>query len=415
MTSTLTGNQDRAASTHKTRPISVYMMDLLPTVPYYTGSLCASLGSLAQVEIRVGCIPYYLDRGFFDRLRLKPDRVLLDAVSHLRGIPAAIRRVLKLAEYLTNLSFLLARFGFSRPDLLHVQFLPTVKFGIPVELWFIRAVRLLGCQVVYTVHNVLPQDTGERHRDRYQRLYRRVDRLICHDECSADRLVREFQVDKGRISIIPHGPLLESPSPVTAAEAQGRLELNPNEPLVLCQGILRPYKGIPFLLEAWRRVQSGAGRGCLAVVGSGDQEIVDEIRSQVASLGIASSVHLDLRFVSVDELADYYTAATVLVYPYREVTTSGALMTGINYGKAIVATRQPAFQKILCDGENALMVDYGDVDALAERIQMLMEDPALRTRLGERARINGANVVQWPEIAKQTLDCYEAALAETRQ
>jgi glycosyltransferase involved in cell wall biosynthesis len=190
------------------------------------------------------------------------------------------------------------------------------------------------------------------------------------------------------------------------------LGLKPNEPVVLCQGILRPYKGIPFLLEAWQRVQSRIGRGCLAIVGSGDDQITNEIRSQVLSLGIASSVHLNLRFVSVEELSDYYAASQVLVYPYREITTSGALMTGIHYGKAIVATRQPAFRKILRDGENGLMVDYGDIDGLAERIQVCLENPELRNRLGQAARIHSENIVRWPEIADQTVACYEAALAE---
>jgi glycosyltransferase involved in cell wall biosynthesis len=383
-------------------------MDLLPTVPYYTGALCASLHSVGALEVKVGCVRYYLDRDFFDRLDLITDPVLLDVNSRFGRMPAAARRVLKLGEYFLNLSALLARFTYSRPDVLHVQFLPTVKFGAPVELWFIQAVRRLGCRVVYTVHNVLPQDTGDRCRARYRRLYQLVDRLICHDECARDRLVDEFHVDAERISIIPHGPLLEPQSVTTAAQARSRLQLSPDEPLVLWQGILRPYKGVSFLLEAWQRIQSRGGHARLAVVGNGDQEMISEVRAQVAALEIESSVRLDLRFVSVEELADYYTAADVLVYPYREITTSGALMTGINYGKAIVATHQPAFQQILREGENALMVDYGDVEGLAGRIERLIGDPSLRARLGDRARISGENAVQWPEIAEKTLTCYQA-------
>ncbi|MGH9592916.1 MAG: glycosyltransferase, partial [Bryobacteraceae bacterium] len=341
-------------------------------------------------------------------LELVTDPVLLDVSSRFSGLPASARRGLKLGEYFLNLSALLARFCLSRPDVLHVQFLPTVKFGAPVELWFIQVVRRLGCGVVYTVHNVLPQDTGDRCREQYRRLYRLVDRLICHDECARDRLVNEFQVDAERISVIPHGPLLQPQSATTAANARAKLQLQPDEPLVLWQGILRPYKGVSFLLEAWQRIKSRGGRGHLAVVGNGDLEMINEVRAQVTALKIESSVRLDLRFVSVEELADYYTAADVLVYPYREITTSGALMTGINYGKAIVATHQPAFQQVLREGENALMVDYGDVEGLAGRIERLIDDPTLRARLGDRARISGANAVQWPEIAEKTLACYQA-------
>jgi glycosyltransferase involved in cell wall biosynthesis len=287
-----------------------------------------------------------------------------------------------------------------------VQFLPMVKFGVGIELWFLQIVRKLGIKVVYTVHNVLPQDTGDRHRARYRHIYRLADRLICHDECARDRLVQEFDVSPERISIIAHGPLLNSGEANSSKEARNRLGISTGDCLVLWQGILRPYKGVSFLLEAWRLLQSKCVLARLAIVGNGDAEIVQEVRDEVASLGIQSSVHLDFRFVSVAELTDYYNAADVVVYPYREITTSGALMTGIGYGKAIVATRQPAFRQILRDGDNALMVDYGDVEELAERLRRLVDDPGLRTRLGDQARKSFVNGPQWPGIAEQTLACY---------
>jgi glycosyltransferase involved in cell wall biosynthesis len=391
------------------RALRVYMMDLLPTVPYYTGSLCAALKDPDKVRVDVGCIKYHLDRDFFERQGLRIDPALLDVTSRLKAAPAAVRRSLKLIEYMINLTALLVRLTISRPDIIHVQFLPIVKFGVGIELWFLQAVRKLGIKVVYTVHNVLPQDTGDRHRARYRQIYHLADRLICHDECARDRLVQEFDVNPKRISIIAHGPLLNSGEANSSKDARQKLGISTEDCLVLWQGILRPYKGVSFLLEAWQRLQSKCTLARLAIVGNGDAEIVQEIRNEVASLGIQSSVYLDFRFVSVSELADYYNAADVVVYPYREITTSGALMTGIGYGKAIVATRQPAFRQILQDEKNALIVDYGDVEELAERLRRLVDDPMLRTRLGDQARTSYANGPQWPEIAKQTLACYRMA------
>lgn len=321
-----------------------------------------------------------------------------------------LRRSLKLVEYLINLTTLLVRLAISRPDIVHVQFLPIVTFGVGIEVWFLRIVRRLGIRVVYTVHNVLPQDTGERHRGRYREIYHLADRLICHDECARDRLVMEFDVDPRRISIIGHGPLLDLGSANTSGEARKRLGVDADHCLVLWQGILRPYKGVSFLLRAWQRVQSKSVRARLAIVGNGDAGIVKEIRDEVASLGIESSVHLDFRFVSIQELADYYNAADVVAYPFREITTSGSLMTGIGYGKAIVATRQPVFRKTLRDGENALMVDYGDVEELADRLSQLVDDPALRMRLGDQAKRSYADGPQWADIAKETLSCYRMAV-----
>ena len=181
--------------------------------------------------------------------------------------------------------------------------------------------------------------------------------------------------------------------------------------LVLWQGILRPYKGVPFLLDAWKQVQAATGRACLAIVGSGDEEQIKGIHEQVAALGIASSVRLELRFVSVEELADFYLAADILVYPYSEITTSGALMTGIGYGKAIVASRLPAFDHLLRNGDNAMLISYGDVEDLVQTLLRLIGEPRLRLRLGESAQESHRSGPKWTDIAASTAHCYELALS----
>jgi glycosyltransferase involved in cell wall biosynthesis len=181
--------------------------------------------------------------------------------------------------------------------------------------------------------------------------------------------------------------------------------------VVLWQGILRPYKGVSFLLDAWRRVVSRQPGARLAIVGTGDEELVRAVRQQVNELKLANDVRLELRFVSVEELADYYTAADVLVYPYSEITTSGALMTGIGYGKAIVATELPAFERILQHGDNALLVPYGDADGLADCLSSLINNPELRSRLARGLSASQSDVTGWTDIAAQTRDCYRMAVA----
>src|SRR5262249_11513913 len=166
-------------------------------------------------------------------------------------------------------------------------------------------------------------------------------------------------------------------------------------------------KGVGFLLDAWREVAARFPNVQLAIVGNGTKEIRESIRRKVSELGITSSVRLDLRFVSVEELGCWYRAADILAYPYREATTSGALMTGINYGTAIVATSTAGFQQVLRHGDNALLVNYGDVSGLAHSLGRLISDDALRTRLSERIRDLQAIGPRWPAIARQTRACYE--------
>jgi len=405
------------ASAPKVKPdcLRVYMLDLLPTVPYYTGYLCAALKSADSLSVDMGAATYYLDRDFYDRRHLRADSKLVDLVSGLNKVPAAARRVAKMGEYFSNLASLLVRFGANKPDVLHVQFLPLVRSGIPGEIAFLKQVRRMGIAIVYTVHNVLPQDGGEDRRAAYQQVYDLAGRLICHDQEAATRLINEFAIPADRITIIPHGPLLEPPPTTDPVQTRAKLGVQSDEAMVLWQGIVKPYKGVAFLLNAWKEVQAAGVRAKLVIAGTGDANIVAELRQQAKDLGVESSVVMDFRFLSVKEVAEYYAAADIITYPYREITTSGALMTGICYGKAVVASRQPAFSTILQHGENSLISDYGDVPALASGLQLLIEQPALRKRLGEAARKTFLRGPRWEDIASATENCYRSTVTANRQ
>jgi glycosyltransferase involved in cell wall biosynthesis len=385
------------------------MMDLLSIVPYYTAHLCAALAYRTDVDVEIGSIRYYLDPNCFARLGLRLSPGPLDVVSRFAHIPSILRRVLKTIECTMNMAWLAMRFAFDKPDIVHVQFLPLVLFGLPFEVWLLSFAHRRGIKIVYTVHNVLPHDTGERHRRLYQRLYTLADRLICHDAAAKQRLVERFGQEASRISIVPHGQLHAPESRNTQPEARRRLGFSAYECVVLWQGILAPYKGVGFLLDAWRTVSAANPQARLAVVGGGDERVAREIRDKVESLGLNGSVRLELRFITVPELEDFHSAADILVYPYADATTSGALMTGIGFGKAIIATRTPAFEQILQHDDNALLISYGDTNEFSGELNRLIGDTDLRRRLGERLRRSKDQITSWETIAAMTASCYAAA------
>jgi glycosyltransferase involved in cell wall biosynthesis len=387
----------------------VFMLDLLSIVPYYTAHLCAGLAQVDGIEVTLASITYHHDPECFRRQGLRNAPGPLDIAARIPA-PATMRRVLKLAEWIVNMAALPLRLAIARPDVLHVQFLPLCEQGLPFERWLLRAVRALGVPIVYTVHNVLPQETGDRLRPLYRRIYALPDRFVCHDALSAERLATGFEIPADRISIIPHGPFFDGDRR-PPEEARARLGFAPGQCLVLWQGIVRPYKGVSFLLKAWRRVCDSGAPAQLAIVGTGDAATEREIAREVRDLAVGTSVRLDLRFVSVGELEDYYQAADVLVYPYSEITTSGALMTGIVRGKAVIASALPAFEQVLRHGDNALLVRYGDVEALAASLLLVIRDPDLRAALGRRLQRTQAAVPGWHEIAARTCECYHSVLS----
>ncbi len=405
----------QAATAHRSpaRAPKVFVFDLWCYLPYYDGYFCRGLRD-AGVNFTLGSISYHRDPAYFRRLGLKNDPGLFDIVSHFPIRIPRLRQALKFVEFCINSLALAIRFAFSRPDILHVQFLPLVDRGLPFEIWFLAYAKKLGIRIVHTVHNVLPQGTGELRRKPYGRVYQKADALICQNEAARARLVNEFGIDPSRIWLIPHGPMFYDQQRPTVGAARENIGLSAGQTAVLWQGIVRPYKGVDFLLEAWRRIQPDAKNSLLIIAGSGEQKELHSIEEKVRSLGIESSVRLVLRFLSVEEVAHYYQAADIVVYPYREITTSGALMTGLSYAKALIATSLPPFREILRDGENALLVEFGDVAGLAGALQRLLSDPAERHRLGKNLSAEQPAEDPWLLIARKTDECYLQILAKGR-
>jgi glycosyltransferase involved in cell wall biosynthesis len=387
----------------------IFMMDLLATVPYYTAYLSRALLSEGLV-VQVGSISYYLDRDCFQVRGLKADPGLLDVVGRFQ-IPKGPRRILKLAESMLNMTALAVRFLVSPPDVVHVQYLPMLRWKLPLDLWFVFFCRWRGSKIVLTVHDLLPHDTAETYQKVFEELYGHTDALICHSESIKARLISEFGVTQGKIAVIPHGPFFYDLPADNPTHLTQDPKANPNQQIVLWQGIIFPYKGVDLLLNAWQKVEAEVPAAYLLILGTGSPDLLNELRQQAQHLGL-TRVRFEFRFASVEELVATYRSADVVVYPYRAITTSGALATGLAFGKPIVASNLPVFRELLTNGEDAFLVQASDDDELAGAILQLLQNSELRQKFASAISARNFGSQSWVSIAQQTARLYEIVLSQ---
>ncbi len=404
-----------AAIPSMTEPVSaalpgeILVMDPWCLTPYYTTALVGGL-LRRRLRVRLASPVYDLDPGCYERNGIRADAGLFSLVGRRRIGSRGLRQAAKLGEGCLNLLAFGARFGVRAPQVLHIHQVRLLQEGFSLELGLMRWARRRGARTVHTVHNLLPHDSGQRHREAFLRFYGAMDGLIAHSAEIKDRLVSEFGLAPERIWVIPHGPLFDDRS-LAREEARRRLGLEAGRPVALCQGIIRAYKGIPFLLEAWRQVQAAHPGALLVIAGQGDPGQMEEIRRLCSEWGLEQSVRLELEFLSVPRVLEWYSASDVVVYPYREITTSGALMTGVAQERAIVATRIPYFEKILREEENSLLAPYGDAAALSGALLRVLGDTALRDHLAAGVGALRRSVFGWDEIAALTEEAYSGVLA----
>ena len=386
------------------REPKIFMMDLWATVPYYTAYLSKAL--LAQgSNVTVGAITYYLDPLCFSSRGIRLDPGLLDVVGKF-PLPRVPRRIFKLLEALLNMAALAIRFLISPPEIVHVQYLPMLRWPVPIDAWFVRMCQKRGSRIVLTVHDLLPHDTAERYIAIFQRLYTSVDAIICHSDHIRRRLETEFGIAEDKISVIPHGPFFyDLPEPPSGTSTGSQAP--PSDRIsVLWQGIIFPYKGLDLLLDAWKTVEAQVENAWLTVVGTGESGLLVRVRDQVQQLAL-KHITLNLRFISAEELVAVYREADIVVYPYRAITTSGALATGLALGKTIVASDLPVFREILQNEANALLVNPQNSAELSAALVRLASEPRLRQKLASAVSALHFGEKSWLSIASDTMRTYE--------
>ena len=173
-------------------------------------------------------------------------------------------------------------------------------------------------------------------------------------------------------------------------------------PNILYVGRFESRKGLMYLLKAYRTLRHRSVDCRLLVVGVGPQE--RDVRRYIATRKLVG-VEL-LGRLSEEDKARAYATADVFCSPATGRESFGiVLLEAMASGKPIVCSDIHGYKGVVRRGEQALLVPPKDADALADALQTLLSDPALRARMGESGR---ARAVQfsWESITAKVNDYY---------
>jgi glycosyltransferase involved in cell wall biosynthesis len=164
---------------------------------------------------------------------------------------------------------------------------------------------------------------------------------------------------------------------------------------LLAFGAIRPYKGVDLALEAVARLRDRL-HVRLTVAGV-FWDGGEELRRQVARLGIEDRVALRDGFVPNPEAAVLFAAADASLLPYRSATQSGVVQLSFAYGVPVVATAVGGLPEAIDDGVDGILCPPGDVDALCAAIERLAAD-APRLREGVRRAAEETSFRRYGEL-----------------
>jgi glycosyltransferase involved in cell wall biosynthesis len=227
---------------------------------------------------------------------------------------------------------------------------------------------------------------------------RRADRVITTSAYSAGRIARFYGLDRDRIIIVPELIDLEAWDRALAAAPR---EEGP--PRILTVAHLYPRKGVDTLLRAFAAVP---GDAVLRIVGTGPER--EHLERLAHILGLANRVHF-LGHLAFAALVAEYRNATLFALTTEQEGFGIVFLEAMASSLPIVATRVAAVPEVVSDGVTALLANPGDESTLAQMLETLLADAALRKRLGDAGRAHAAHFAA-PVVARQFL----AAIAVER-
>ncbi|UCC60174.1 MAG: glycosyltransferase family 4 protein [Dehalococcoidia bacterium] len=229
---------------------------------------------------------------------------------------------------------------------------------------------------------------------------RRVDQVITVSECSALEIERLIGIPTSRIRVVYNGVdtnLFRNNNGI-AKEARSMIFVGNTEDR---------KKGIIHLLQALRMIK-GECPVKLTIVDGGAPETT-YAPALVSEYGLESQVTI-VRRLSSEDLVRRYSSAEIAAVP--------SLFEGFGFPAAeamacelpVITTKAGALPELVSDGDNGILIDPGDVRALAAAIKLLLEDKEMRHRMGHAGREKVKRKFNWEQAAKQTLEAYQQAM-----
>lgn len=221
-------------------------------------------------------------------------------------------------------------------------------------------------------------------RNCHTRVICQIDNVEPHEHHLTDKMFNRYYLRSvdgfiymseqvhGELQAYTSAPALFSPHPMfehfgerrERSEACSALGLNPHERYALFFGLIRDYKGLDTLLEAWAQFRRSGHKLLIAGEFYASR---DKYLNLIEQLGLQDDIILHDHFIPDSDVAHYFSVADCVVLPYKTATQSGVTQIAYNFRTPIIVTNVGGLKEIVPDGVVGYVVDSsvaGVVDGL---------------------------------------------------
>ncbi len=242
-----------------------------------------------------------------------------------------------------------------------------------------------------------------------------ADRLVAATPTEREQLIKLYGADPNHISIVPPGVDIAHFHPMPTRLARQQIGVGDHDWMILFVGRIEPLKGVDTLIRAMallaRECPTWVSRLSLAIIGgdpnTNENAEMERLKAMHAELQLGDLV-VFLGAKDQNKLQYYYNAAEALVMPSHYESFGMVALEAMACGTPVIASDVGGLSHLVRDGETGFHIPSGDHLALASTLSRLLQDDALRGKLGEQATYWAQNY-SWVKIGDRILDVYRRA------
>lgn len=266
-------------------------------------------------------------------------------------------------------------------------------------------------KVILTAHNILPHETKKIDIILYKAIYKYSSRIIVHSNYMKTKLLNHFKVSQNKISVVPHGDFdfYLTGKELNRSYAREIFKLNEHDKVILFFGVIRKYKGLEILLDAFDTISTDFSNLKLIIAGNPfSEEIKNIYTNRIINLKEKERVIAHLRFIPSEDVWKYFMASDVIILPYTDIDHSGIVHLAYSFNKPIIATRVGDFEEIIENGKCGILLEKNDAQTLAYNIGNIFSDNITLTNMSEYIKKIVKPKYSWNIAAKKTIEIYHS-------
>lgn len=254
------------------------------------------------------------------------------------------------------------------PDLLIVRY--WMSYFAP-SLGFITRHLRGRCKVISILDNVVPHE--RRFFDTPLTRYFLKGSDGCVTLCDAVALDLLEIMPGARHTVIPHPLYSHFGQKKPREEAEKLLGLKPGKKNILFFGLIRDYKGLDILIDAF----SGLDDSYQLIIAGEPYGSFEKYRKAIDESPLKDNIRTFLRYIRDSEVTDFFSAADVTVLPYRSATQSGISSVSYHFEVPMIVTDVGGLKETIGDRKTGIVAQDSSPEAIRKEITGYFSDPAV--------------------------------------